>query len=178
MIKISNFIPKKNGNPDTPLYSGALGTPVYSNLHIPSGQYQKIDGTVVNYDEVIVDTVLFNVNQTKNIVKTNIIGSEGGTVKEYIGMGDFVISCSLIFSSGQINVHPWEFEKKMNDVFKAPVALPIINTWLNNMGIFNIVITDFDMPQLPGEYSQSNISFNALSDTPFIIDFNPNSPVT
>lgn len=162
------------GQEDNPLYISALGTPVFSNLHIDGGQYVNNAGQTIQYDELIVDTVLFNVQNTKNIIKTSIQGSDLGTVKEYIGLGDYVLGCSFIFGSGQINVHPWDMERRFNEIFKAPISLKIINTWLNGLGIHEIVITDAQIPQLPGEYSQLNVSFNALSDTPVILLFDRN----
>lgn len=175
-IVINNFdqskVPQLKQPPDDPLYTSVLGTPVYSNLHIKGGSYTNNAGSKISYEELIIDTVLFNVNQTKNIVRTQIVGSDDGSVKEYIGKGDYVINCSMIISSGQVKVHPWELEDKLNDIFNAPVALDIVSNYLNRKGIYQIVITDFDIPQLVGEYSQANVSFNALSDQPVILLYN------
>lgn len=181
-IVINNFdqskVPQLKYEPDKPLYTSALGTPVYSDLHIKGGSYINNAGNKVFYEDLIVETVLFNVNQTKNIVRTVIVGSDNGSVKEYIGKGDYVINCSMIISSGQIKVHPWDKADALNDIFNAPVALDIVSEYLNRKGIYQIVITDYDIPQLPGEYSQLTISFNALSDEPVILLYNSSgSPI-
>lgn len=172
-ILIQNFSPSRPKNqPDTPLYKGSLGTPIYSNLNIEGGQYISNDGEIIQYQGIVIDCVLFHINQTKNIVKTPIVGADFGTVKEYIGIGDYVISCSLIHSSGQVNVHPWDLESQLQAILKAPVPIKVHSQLLQLYDIYEIVITDFDVPQLPGEYSQVNISFNALSDQPVILLYN------
>jgi hypothetical protein len=49
-----------------------------------------------------------------------------------------------------------------------------INSWYLTeiFGIFQIVITDFDLGQEEGMYGMQRFSFNAKSDSPFTIKLN------
>lgn len=153
---------------DKPLYKGVLGTDVYSNLDISGGTYTDNTGKQVAFDGIVIDTVLFNVSQSKNILKTNIQGSDNGTVKEYIGMGDYNIDISLIIT-GDNGVHPFNKVAQLKRIFDAPMALKVNSYYLNNLGIFNIVIENYSFPQDMGGYSQQQVSIQAVSDSPVIL---------
>ncbi|MEI8137589.1 MAG: DUF6046 domain-containing protein, partial [Bacteroidota bacterium] len=59
-----------------------LGTYTFSNLSLTD----KSTGNTI-----VIDTALFNVTQTKNIITTSIQG-RNGTVKEYISLGDYNVT--------------------------------------------------------------------------------------
>ena len=89
-----------------------LGTPVFMNLELLPGQYIDKDGNSIEYGEILknnddnsafrIDTVLADVSQTKQIIKTNIQGVKG-TVKEYISEGDYRVTLrgAIVNEEGQ-----------------------------------------------------------------------------
>jgi hypothetical protein len=89
---------EEDENADQDLHS-YLGTPVFSNLEFIPGEYTDKNGAKIPYGEILkngrnttfrVDTVLIDVSQEKQIIKTNIQGVSG-SVKEYISKGDYQI---------------------------------------------------------------------------------------
>ena len=121
----------------------ALGTPVISNLSIKAGNYTDIYGNVIYYpangdnSNFEVDTVLFNVNQSRNIVKTPIQGLDG-TVKEYISDGDYIINIKGIIQ-GANGVYPKFLVDALVSICQAKCALNIVSDYLMSLGISNIV---------------------------------------
>lgn len=177
ILNIQNKPPQKPWNPqsppqgipaDDPLYIGSqLGTPVYSDLDISAGQWTDADGTIHQYPSFKCETVLFTVNQSKNIIKTPIAGRDG-TIKEYIGKGDYVISINGTLSGGN-DRHPFELTNDLRRILDAPVAISVNSWFLNRMGIYQIVVEDYNLQQQAGRYSQQDFQINALSDIPVIL---------
>ena len=91
---------KKNGA----IGIGMMGNYYYSDLNILAGSYTvRGNGTTttVSYPGIIISTVLMQVSQEKRIVKTPIQGRDG-TIKQYIGLGDYKIKCTgIIAAQGQ-----------------------------------------------------------------------------
>ena len=153
-----------NGNPIT----SYLGSQVFSNLNLTKKTNPEF--------QVLIDTALFNVTNTKNIVTTAIQG-RNGTVKEYISGGDYKITIRGIIS-GYNGTYP---QTQTANKFVSPVAdlLEIcqentaltVNSWyLNQFDIYDIVVTDFTLGQNEGEFAVQTFEISALSDTPFQIN--------
>lgn len=153
--------------PDKPIKTSALGTPVYSNLVIASGNYTDIYGNVINYPSIEVDTVLFNINSSRTIIKTPIQGLDG-TVKEYISDGDNIINIKGIIQ-GANGVYPIGEVNKLIAICNAKCALSVQNTYLTENNIFNIVIESYSLPQDMGSQSQQVFELNCLSDVNYLI---------
>lgn len=153
---------------DKPLYKGSLGTDIYSNLDLSGVTYTDNKGVQTTIQGIILNTVLFHVSQSKNVLKTNIQGSDGGTVKEYIGQGDYDINISLIVE-GQNGIYPFDTVAQIKRLLDAPVSLKINSYYLNNLGIYNIVIEGYEFPQEMGGYSQQIIQIKAVSDLPVVL---------
>lgn len=139
-----------------------LSTPVFSDL-----QFDNI--TLPNGAEIThifpIDTVLFSVTQTKNIIKTPISGRDG-TIKEYIGMGDYNINVKGVIAGGR-GRYPVEAVDNLLEFLNYNQSIKIYSKYLNErFNIDEIVITDFDIAQDEGGYSQQKFEFNALSDYP------------
>ena len=157
----------------------ALGTPVISNLSIKAGNYTDIYGSLITYpagyfqDEnggaknFEIDTVLFNVNQSRNIVKTPIQGLDG-TVKEYISDGDYIINIKGIIQ-GANGIYPFDDVKNFISICQAKCALTIYSDYLQILGITNIVIENYSLPQDMGSQSQQVFELNCLSDVNYLI---------
>jgi hypothetical protein len=152
---------------DKPIKTSELGTPVYSNLVIASGNYTDIYGNVINYPSIEVDTVLFNINSSRTIIKTPIQGLDG-TVKEYISDGDSIINIKGIIQ-GANGVYPFDEVDALISICNAKCALTIVSDYLAALGITNIVIESYSLPQDMGSQSQQVFELNCLSDVNYLI---------
>lgn len=161
---------------DKGIKTSALGTPVISNLAIKAGNYTDIYGNVIYYPDVAsfnnqqtfeIDTVLFNINQSRNIVKTPIQGLDG-TVKEYISDGDYIINIKGIIQ-GANGVYPADEVDALISICNAKCALTIVSDYLTSLGITNIVIESYSLPQDMGSQSQQVFELNCLSDVNYLI---------
>ena len=84
-------------------FTSYLGTPVFSNLDFIGGSYKNLQGEQIEYEDLRIDTVLFDVSQQKNVVTTEIQG-RNGTIKEYISDGDFAINISGLIVQPDANL--------------------------------------------------------------------------
>jgi hypothetical protein len=166
-----------------------LGTPVVSNLEIPSGTYTNLKGVDVDFEGLRIDTVLFTVSQTKNIIKTPIMG-KNGTVKEYISDGDYVITGSAIIigetnegsGAGETNSqggapqilsktdignnYPSRDVKRFIEICKVPRQIQVFSAFLGYWDISHVVIEAYDVPQEKGVSNYQVVSFSMVSDIP------------
>lgn len=150
---------------DAELYTSALGTPVVINLKFASVEYTDLlTGRQKFTSELTFDTVLCTVSQAKRIVRTEIQGADG-TVKEYIGLDDYSVQINGIIC-GDNGRYPATEVNALKQMLDAPVAVPVISSFLNRLGIYNVVVMDYAIPQEAGGYSKQDFSITALSDTP------------
>lgn len=139
-----------------------LGTVVYSNLIFNAGKV--IEGVLVvsEWDAFQCDDILFSVSQSKKIITTEIQGRDG-TVKEYIGLDDYQIQMTGRISGGY-NVYEKELVAQLKTILSVGQPLAVSSWYLQNLGITEIVIKDFNFGQNEGEYSTQYFTINALSD--------------
>lgn len=154
----------KSSNRDKELYKSTLGTPVYTNLQFTGKSYTAQNGEQKSFKTLVFDAVLMTVNQSKNIVTTAIQGRDG-TVKEYIGMGDYSLTINGIIT-GANGHYPADEVRDLKRLLDAPIAIEVVSWYLQNLDIANIVIKDYTIEQVEGGYSYQRFSINALSDTP------------
>lgn len=142
----------------------ALGTPVTSWLTFIDGSYSNLnDGSTIQLPMFTLDTCIISVSQTKNIVSTQVNGSNG-SVKTYLGMSDYKIKVNGVLF-GQNGIHPTPNTKILQNICTAPVSLYISCPYLNEIfGINYVVISDFSIDQTEGGYSQQKYSIEMLSD--------------
>ena len=151
--------------PDPELYKSALGTPVVMDLAFESVTYKDfVSGKTFKTPPIKFETILCTVTQAKKIIKTEIQGRDG-TVKEYIGMDDYQVTINGIIV-GENRVYPKSVVLQLKAVLDAPVPVPVVSDFLNNLGVFNIVVNDYAFPQVAGGQSKQDFSINAISDTP------------
>jgi hypothetical protein len=158
------------GNPQQELPTKAgrseLGLPVYGEFVIQAGSYEDPDGNTIVFDGMEIDTVIVVVNQTKNIVKTQISG-RNGTIKEYINDGDYEIQIAGILSSGINNVEPTAQIDDLVDICQARASLKVYNNYLDRLGITEMVIESYSFPQKEGFRDNFFFTINAVSNKPF-----------
>ena len=151
-------------NPDDPRAKASLmGTSVWSNLIFPAGTYETLEGDEIEFDEIVFNSALLSVNQSKNIITTNVQG-RNGSVKEYVSDGDFAISISGVLTGAGADIYPEIEAINIIEILKAPVSLKVESEFLNFFGIDEIVVTGYSMPQVSGSRNTQPFQINALSD--------------
>lgn len=111
------------------------------------------------------ETALIEVNQTKNIVKTAIAGTDG-TVKEYMSEGDYVINLKGVIVGDTANQRP--DINRLNSLvayLKAPLSIPISCNFLNEWIINSVVIESYKVGQREGARNIIDVEINMLSDS-------------
>lgn len=139
---------------DTQLVS-YLGTPVFADLILKTG----------DADEGLqLLTVLIEVSQSKNIVTTAVQGLSG-TVKEYISDGDYQLNIKGALVN-QFSEYPLDDAQKLVELFQFQNALQCVSPFLQLFGIYNLVVTDYRLPQQEGFQNVQLFECNAISDKP------------
>ena len=160
-------------------YGQSLGNKVFSNLEVQKDEYE-LNGKRVQFPNLIFDTCLFTVTQQKNIVETAIQG-RSGTVKEFIGNGDYLISIRGVIAGGKdkyplngatVNNATVNSVNNLITMGNAPMELSVNSWYLNMIGIYKMVIYSFYLPQREGSYSTQFFEIEAKSDEDFIVDLN------
>ena len=154
-----------------------LGTPVFSNLEIRDGSYKigNRKGSYTGFNtkhKNPLNTVLFDISMTKNIVKTPLQGVNG-TVKEYISDGDFAVNIKG-YLVGQGLSYPEQELNALIKIIKAPIALKMDSWLLKAFGIYELVIEDYSIPAT--EYMNLQyFELKCLSDLPIELVYDSNN---
>lgn len=150
---------------DIPLSkSQMLGTNVFSNLTIAGRSYTDIEGKEGNFPDIVLETVLFNVAQQKNIVITPVQG-RNTTVKEFISNGDYAVTIKGLIT-GANGVFPMAAMQDFISMQNAPIAIDVSSWFLQLFDIYNIVITYCEFVEVEGMYSTQQFEIQAYSDQP------------
>jgi hypothetical protein len=131
---------------------------------------------VINED-LLLESAIVEISNTKNIVSTAIQGRDG-TVKEFISNGDYQVSVQGSFAFKGLD-WPRDNVALLRQFMEAGMALKVTHEVLNALGIYEIVVTDWSLPQT----SFVNIipyKINAVSDWPidFTDEYKKLKPVT
>jgi len=168
-LKVLAF--KKPEFKSDPFKFSALGTPVFTNLFIPGGNFTNLDGKVIPFAGDIkgegfqLDAVIMTVSATKNVITTAVAGREG-TVKEFASDGDFVITIEGVMVGEQQNIYPEEQMNTLIEVCRVPETLKITSEFLGFFDIDEVVITDYNFPQKAGSRNIQSFTISMLSDLP------------
>lgn len=161
--------------------SALAGMPVMSYVKFNTVDYLTLDGRTVNIPEIIFETVLLSVTINKNNKKTTITGKDTGSVKEYIGLGDFDVELRVIITSDapvnssitkrhQDGVYPRENMEAITKMMLAPISIPVTSWFLQQFGINYLVVeSGVRVEQIEGEYSMQRLIIPCVSDSPLII---------
>lgn len=148
---------------DKALYQSSLGTPVLTDLTFKGVKnYVDQQGVTYNFDDIIMQSVIVTINQTKNIVKTPIQGRPG-TVKEYIGLGDYILNINGVIN-GSNGSYPKDTIAALKNMLTCPIPITIVSWYIQIWDIFNIVVDDFSINPEEGGYSYQPFTINASSD--------------
>lgn len=151
-----------NNPTDTQLYRSSIGTPVLVDLTFLASSYTDENGNNYTFNDFTLETVLITINQQKNIVKTQIQGRKG-TVKEYIGLGDWVITINAIIPGTNGAFPKFEMEQ-LKIIAGCPKAIAITSWYLQMFDINSIVVENFDTAQEGGMYSTPAFTMGCVSD--------------
>lgn len=179
----ANALSIKTDAPDKISY---FGTPIYGSLFIQKPEYSSFEynpfskvyqetpivlasnSTIAGNEGLLLDNVIIDVTQNKQIVTTEISGFNSGTVKEYINKGDYAINIRGFFATKNPDEAPLVDSSILTSYCSAPVTLSITNTFLNRIfNVNNIVITNLSMSQQVGIRNVQYFEISALSDNPF-----------
>ena len=166
--RIPTFIPG-DADESAPVGFSSLGTPIFSNLIFPAGSYKDEDGVQIDFEELVLNIVLFDVSQSKEIIKTPITGKRGN-IKEYISDGDYTINIKGVLTSENPNAYPWDAVRKLKKIVEVPRHLEIVSKLLNDVHNINyIVIESYSFPMNEGVQDAQYFDISAVSDDPIVL---------
>lgn len=133
-----------------------LGTPVFCDLLLKEND---------DDDGLLIDTVLFDVQQSRNIVTTAIQG-RNGTVKEYISDGDYQVNIRGLLVEQTKGVYPTDQVQEMVRLLRLQQPVQAVSPFLQLFDIYDLVVQDWRMPQLEGFQNMQPFELVCISDTP------------
>ena len=157
--------PSQKYEPDAALKNSFFGTPVWGNLKFPAGNYETLDGEIIEFEGIEIDEVLISVSMQKNVVTTAIMG-RNGTVKEYVSDGDYSITIQGALASNENDNYPVAKFASLLEILKAPVSVKVESEFLAQFDIDEIVIVNYDFPQSEGFRDLQYFGISAVSDEP------------
>jgi hypothetical protein len=165
-----NRIGASTYEPDEAIATSYLGTPIYSNLEIQNGQFKDVTtGDIVKYEGLRIDSVLFTVSREKNMVVTEIQGRDG-SIKELIANKDYTIQINGFLVSNKVNTAPINEKNALIKICNAKASIEVISSFLNDFGIYNMVIQNYSLAESQGKRSTIEFTLSCLSDTPFDLE--------
>ena len=153
----------------------SLGTRVVDSLFFRQGAYERLNGDEVVFSEINLQNILLEVNQRKNIVKTDIQG-RNGSFKQYIGDSDFEISVSglIVAKDHKQGVRPEEEIINFLKMCQSPEALTIESVFLDLFEIDTVVVDSYKLIQEEGKLDNQTFTMQLLSDTPVNLEIQEN----
>lgn len=156
--------------------SSYLGTPVFAQVQIQPGSFfeiEDIEGTnPIDYEGIVMQSVLVDVSQSKKVVTTSIQGLDG-EVMEFISNSNFVINISgniigqtegdNVVGIGQ--VYPKVDTDRLIQICRVPNALTVTSEFLNQFGINEMVITSYKFAEKEGFRNMQPFQITALSSS-------------
>lgn len=142
-----------------------VGRPVFSDLRFLPGSFTDAFGQEVTYEGMVLQDPLITVTRSKQIVTTPVQGL-GGTVKEHITTGDYMVSVTYVLASNNANVYPADLVEQLVGLLELNTALRVEGRLFELLGIYSLVIEGYDLPPTSGFNNIQAVSFKALSDTP------------
>lgn len=146
---------------DPAIATSYLGSPVYDQLIL---KVPALNPGLITTD-LIMQTILLEVNQERLIQKTSIQG-RNGTVKEYISDGDYMISIRGAMVSPYSNHFPFSDITDLVRFCKIQDSIAIASKFLGYFGINSIVIEKYRIAEKMGSRNEVPFEIQAVSDYP------------
>jgi len=156
------YIEKSTGS------TSLFGKPIFSNLILKARNYYDNDNKLITSwsNDIVLDTVLFDVAQTKNIVTTQVQG-RNGTIKEYISDGDYALNIKGLLVSNVNGQFPYTQYQELLKALKCNTEIQVESWILRELwGIEYIVIQNYDILQEVGKQTTVPFEIQAFSDRP------------
>lgn len=132
-----------------------MGTPVFADAIL------DVDGV----GRLQLLWVLFDVQQTHNIIETQPLGRDG-TVKEYINEGDFQVTIRGAFSDTFKVSYPKAMVESLIKLCRSKKPLKVTSPYLQMFGIYNLVVKSYRMGQEQGKQNTQWYEVTCSSDVP------------
>lgn len=180
------------GNINKPDDDGAVttsrfGTPVYDTFtflkaeegqwveytyNLKTNEYKTEDiGLKLLTEDLVIENCIIELNQAKRIVTTEVAGFDNGSVKEYIGLGDYQITLRGFFDTNSPNVYPKDQVQKLNNFLIAPMNISFSSGYLDDMlpASYDLVVSGFNFFQNQGLRNIQYFEINFITDGAFEI---------
>jgi hypothetical protein len=115
--------------------------------------------------DLVFDIVLIDVSMTRNIVTTALVGADG-EVKEYISDKDFEVNLKCQIVGDGPDYYPQETVAAIQKMLTINDSLQVYSDIINNFGIQNIVIKNYNYTQDEGMRNVVQLNITALADNP------------
>ena len=140
------------------------------SANLPTGQ--RIFMPIKIGDLVLPNEPSISLVSRKNIVSTPLSGStRRGTVKELINIEDWAITIrGIAINFDSKNYYPEDQVKGLNDLYKQNEALAIQCALTSLLGIYRVVIREFNLPEMVGIQHAQAYQFVLESDEDFILE--------
>jgi len=96
-------------------------------------------------EDLLIESAIVEISNTRSIITTAIQGRDG-TVKEFISNGDYQVSIRGMFALKGLD-WPRDNVVLLRQYMEAKQAIEVTHDILNSLGIYEIVITDWSLPQ-------------------------------
>jgi len=157
---IMNYVEGQAGIAEGYIRSSLTGLPILNRYGELSYKNDKISFN----KSILLETLIINVERTKNIVKNSVLGIDG-TIKEFINSGDYIINITGTIASDNKWLYPEEELMTFVDLCNVEDSINISNDYLNKIyNINNIVIESFSFAQSERFSNIVTYSINCLSD--------------
>ncbi len=137
-------------------HTGRFGLPLFMPV-----LFEAFDSTV---KDLLLEDAIVEINRSKNIVITEVQGRDT-SFKEFINNGDYVLKISGTLATDGIE-YPMKRVKELQKYLEHKGSIKVVHELLNELGIYEIVITDYGFPKVPFVNWQP-YSINAISEEPF-----------
>ena len=183
LIAANNFNIKTDKADATSL----LGTPIYGSLFVERPEYSTFEfneftNKYVETTNVLASNrvngeaqglflsgVIIDATVNKNIIETELIDAKG-TVNEYIGEGPIEITIRGYVATQNPDEYPDDDARLIKSYASAPVALNVVNTFLNDiLGVNQIVVKTCQLSQQQGLRNVQYFQWGCISNIDFTI---------
>jgi hypothetical protein len=120
--------------------------------------------------EITLQEAAVSVSGKNGVVKTPLTGI-AGTVKEYTDQGDFTVTITGAFT-GEYSQYPENEIETLINILSRADSVEVESEHLKMFGITNLAVESYTVNQEKGFVNRQAFTINAVSDTPFEIEYN------
>ena len=161
-------MPEGSGATMSSVGTSYFGQPVFANIEFQGATWTDFDGTARGFTDMDFNTVILTVQQQKNIIETEIQGSDIGAVLEYSGLRNYTVTCDMIIT-GENGIYPTQAVSNIITMLNAPIPIKTNCWYLQQFDIFDLVVRDYNVPQMQGGISQQQIQITFSSSNSAIL---------